>query len=404
MQRETKWSEYAELAALFFIHAMAMGMWFVPLATVLPAFGYGEIKSYVFATSGVAAFISPLIFGALADQRLAPVHVLRWLSLATALAMALATTAISHQWGKYWVLGLCLLHALCSAPTWSLSTTIVLARLGNAKREFGPIRAMATVGWMVGCWIIGLMHGDRTSMAGYGGTLVWLLMVLFTFALPVVAPPAPTEKLSWTQRLGLDAWKLLRNRDDRVVFITAALFNMPLCAFYQFTPTHLEQLGLERTSSWMTLGQVTEVIAMFGLAGLLARWRLKWVFLAGIGIAFVRYILCGLDGVGWLLAGVTLHGFAFTLFFITAQLYLEQRIDPSYRGRAQALLALMLGGVGNLLGYLGTDIWFRHTTVAGKTDWPLFWNGLAVSVAVIFVMFAWLYRGRKQSSSGVTEP
>ena len=376
---------------------MAMGMWFVPLATVLPAYGYGEIKSYVFATSGVAAFISPLIFGALADQRLAPVHVLRWLSLATAIAMALATTAISHHWGKYWVLALCQLHALCSAPTWSLSTTIVLARLGNAKREFGPIRAMATVGWMVGCWIIGFMHGDRTSMAGYGGTVVWLVMVLFTFALPVVAPPAPTEKLSWVQRLGLDAWKLLRNRDDRVVFITAALFNMPLCAFYQFTPTHLAQLGLERTSSWMTLGQVTEVIAMFGLAGLLARWRLKWVFLAGIGIAFVRYVLCGLDGVGWLLAGVTLHGFAFTLFFITAQLYLEQRIDPSYRGRAQALLALMLSGVGNLFGYLGTDIWFRHTTVAGKTDWPLFWNGLAVAVAVIFVMFAVIYRGRKQT-------
>ncbi len=376
---------------------MAMGMWFVPLATVLPAYGYGEIKSYVFATSGVAAFISPLIFGALADQRLAPVHVLRWLSLATAIAMALATTAISHHWGKYWVLALCQLHALCSAPTWSLSTTIVLARLGNAKREFGPIRAMATVGWMVGCWIIGFLHGDRTSMAGYGGTVVWLVMVLFTFALPVVAPPAPTEKLSWVQRLGLDAWKLLRNRDDRVVFITAALFNMPLCAFYQFTPTHLAQLGLERTSSWMTLGQVTEVIAMFGLAGLLARWRLKWVFLAGIGIAFVRYVLCGLDGVGWLLAGVTLHGFAFTLFFITAQLYLEQRIDPSYRGRAQALLALMLSGVGNLFGYLGTDIWFRHTTVAGKTDWPLFWNGLAVAVAVIFVMFAVIYRGRKQT-------
>ena len=103
---------------------MAMGMWFVPLATVLPAYGYGDIKSLVFATSGVAAFISPLIFGALADQRMAPVRVLRFLSLATAVAMALATTAISQHWGKWAVLCFCQLHALCSAPTFSISSTI----------------------------------------------------------------------------------------------------------------------------------------------------------------------------------------------------------------------------------------------------------------------------------------
>ena len=406
MQRETRWSEYAELAALYFIHAMAMGMWFVPLATVLPAYGYGEITSYVFATSAIAAFISPLIFGALADRHLAPVRVLRWLSLATAGAMALATTAISQRWGVGWVLVFCQLHALCSAPTWSLSTTIVLSRLSDAKREFGPIRAMATLGWMVGCWIIGWMHADRNSLAGYGGVTVWLLMTLFTFALPVVNPPASTEKLTWTQRLGLDAWKLLRNRDDRVVFITAALFNMPLCAFYQFTPVHLTQLGLDRTSSWMTLGQVTEIIAMLGLAGLLTRFRLKQIFLVGIGIAVLRYILCAFDGVGWLLAGVTLHGFAFTLFYINAQLYLEQRLDPAFRGRAQALFQLMLGGVGNLFGYLGTEAWFKATTVAGKTNWPLFWNGLAVAVAFVFVIFAVLYRGRKetpQTSDSVTQ-
>ena len=134
---------------------------------------------------------------------------------------------------------------------------------------------------------------------------------------------------------------------------------------------------------------------MLGLAWLLRRWRLKWIFLVGIGIAVLRYVLCAMDGVGWLLAGVTLHGFAFTLFYITAQLYLEQRIDPSFRGRAQALLQLMLGGVGNLLGYLGTEVWFKHTTVNGTTNWPLFWNGLAGVVALVFVFFAALYRGRK---------
>ena len=34
------WREYAELIALFFIHGMAMGMWFVPLGSVLDGNGY----------------------------------------------------------------------------------------------------------------------------------------------------------------------------------------------------------------------------------------------------------------------------------------------------------------------------------------------------------------------------
>ena len=73
MQDTRWWREYTELAVLFFLHAMAMGMWFVPLGPFLDAHGLQSLKPYAFATSGVSAFISPLIFGALADQQVSPV-------------------------------------------------------------------------------------------------------------------------------------------------------------------------------------------------------------------------------------------------------------------------------------------------------------------------------------------
>lgn len=380
-----------------------MGMWFVPLGSVLDAAGYGDVhilglavsvKALAFASSGISAFISPLIFGALADQRVAPVRLLRVLALATGLAMAAASTAIKLHWSAAAVLVLIQLHALFSTPTWSLSTTIVFSRLADAGREFGPIRAMATVGWIIGCLIISALGADRTPLAGFTGALVWLAVFAFSFTLRPIPPIGPPGRLNWKQRLGLDALSLLRHRDNRVVFIAAALYNIPLCAFYPYSPKHLQALGLDHTTAWMTLGQVTEVITMFSLAGVLTRWRLKPVFLTAIGFGVLRYGLCAFDGKGWLLAGITLHGFAFALFFITVQIYLEQRIESAWRARAQALFTLMYSGFGNTLGYLGCGWWFAASTSGNVTHWPQFWGGLAVSVAFVFVAFALAYKGR----------
>ena len=103
----------------------------------------------------------------------------------------------------------------------------------------------------------------------------------------------------------------------------------------------------------MTLGQVTEIIAMFGLGWLLLNWRLKWIFACGLGFGVARFALSAFNTENSLLLGVALHGASFVLVFITAQIYLDQQINPAWRSRAQALLTLMNGGVGNLIGDIG---------------------------------------------------
>ena len=398
-------AEYFELIVLFFIHAMAMGMWFVPLSAVLDAHGYHDLKPYAFATSALAAFVSPLVFGAMADRHAAPVVVLRWLAIAAAASMALATTAIKLRWSTGVVLALVQLYSLCNAPTFGISTTIVFSRLKDSRSEFGPIRSMATLGWMAGCWIISLLGADASALAGYSGAVVWLLVVTYTFVLPNVPPPESTERLTWRQRMGWDALTLLKNPDHRVVFITAALFNATVAVLFPFTPPHLEELGFKHTTAWMSLGQVTEIIAMFCLAGLLTRWRLKWIFMLGLGMAVLRYSLCALNTKWSLLAGITLHGAGFTLVIITSQIYLEQRVDPSWRARAQSLQSMMTSGVGNLIGYLGTGWWFAAcTTPSNMTQWPLFWSGMAVAVTGVLVYFLTAYHGRGISPQKFVPP
>ena len=371
-----------------------MAIWFVPLSTVLDAHGLDALKPFAFAASALAAFVSPLIFGAIADRHASPVTVLRGLALATSIAMALASTALQRGWHPAVVLAMIQLHAFCSAPMWSISSTIVFARLADAKREFGPIRAMATLGWMAGCWLVSALNADQSPLAGYSGAAVWLAVCGFTFFLPVLETPKAIERLTWRQRLGLDALTLLNNPDHRVVFITVALFAIPLSAFYPYAPPHLRELGLERTSAWMSLGQVTEILALFSLGRLLMKWRLKWIFACGLGRGVVRFALSAMNEEAWLLAGVLLHGASFTFVFITAQIYLDQRVDAAWRARAQALMSLMNSGVGNLIGYLGTGWWFNFCARLAGAHWTVFWGGLALAVTVVQVYFLIAYRGK----------
>src|SRR5258708_29950945 len=322
------------------------------------------------------------------------VKVLRGLSLATAAAMAVAITAIKLGWNPWLVLSLIQVHALCSSPTFSLASTIVFSRLANAQKEFGPIRAMATFGWMSGCWLVSALKADSSALAGYSGAVMWVLASVCTFFLPAFDRLESPGHVPWHEGLGLDALTLLKNPDHRVVFITAALFNIPLAAFYPYTPPHLRELGFERTSAWMSLGQVSEIIAMFSLGALLGKWRLKWIFACGLGFGVLRFGLSALNGKAWMLGGVLLHGCSYTLVFITAQIYLEERVEPAWRARAHALITLMASGVGNLFGYLGTGWWFSSCTQLTGTRWPLFWGGLAVSVGLVMSYFLTAYRGK----------
>ncbi len=397
------WAEHTELAALFFIQAMATGMWLVPLSRVLNAYGFANLRPYAYATSAVAAFVSPLIFGAMADRHVSPVKVLRWLAAASALGMGLASASIAQSLPAGAVLVIIQLYALVAVPTNSLISTIIFSRLRDSQKQFGPIRAVATFGWMCGCWIISGLSIDASPAAGYTGAIVWLFLSAFTYMLPSVPPPPSLVRVTFRERMGWDALALLKHRDHRVVFLTAALFSVPLAAFYPFTPPHLQQLGFQHTSAWMSLGQVTEIISMLCLAGLFSKCRLKWIFATGLLFGVARFVFCAFNNRAWLLAGISLHGFSFTLFYITAQIYLNERVDVAWRARAQALMWLMNGGVGNLVGYLGTGFWFAACAQPGGVRWPSFWSGIATAVACVLVIFLLAYQGQGAGFKKATE-
>ncbi len=393
-----------KLGVLFCLHAAALGMYGISLSSVLRAHGFESIVPFVFATTSLAALISPLAIGGLADQRFSSERVLRWLGTGSMICLAILFWGIHKRWPAWSIVVLAQVHALWSAPTFGMTTSLVMSRLTDAKQQFGQLRLWATIGWMGAGFIVSLvLKADTSPLSGWAGCVMWALTVLFTFTLAPVPPPARVEHRTWKQILGLDALHLLRHHDHRIVFITAALINIPLAAFYPFTVLHLEDLHIAHPTAVMSLGQLTEILGMVVLSSLLSRYRLKWVFLSGIAFGVARYALFT-HGSPWAMyLGIFLHGACFTLFIVTAQIYLEQRIPPEMRARAQALLTLMMSGIGSLVGTLGCG-WWRVMCKDGGTavDWSRFWLGLTVVMMGVMLFFAIAYRGRKHGTLAAT--
>jgi uncharacterized membrane protein YfcA len=133
-------------------------------------------------------------------------------------------------------------------------------------------------------------------------------------------------------------------------------------------------------------------VALIVLGSVLKRWRFKTVVAAGIGFGVLRYILYATNSTPFVLIGLSMHGVAFTFTYISMQIYLAERIEPSWRTRAQALLSLMTAGVGNLTGYLGCGVWFSICSASEPVQWTLYWSVLCALVVSVGSYFLIWYR------------
>lgn len=390
-QQQLTWIEKAELMLLLFVHGMALAAWFVPMGGVLEAIEHSELVPYAFATSAIAALLSPLFFGAMADRSVPPLKVLRWLSIGTALLNLVVLYAMNSAWPGWAILVCIQLQSLLSVPTNSVSVSIVLSRLTNSQRQFGSIRALGTLGWMAGCWLVSAVQFDQSTRTFALSSGLWILLALLTYFISssTAVGGSIAQRLSLRERLGLDAIRLLKIAKHRAIFLTVMLVAIPFAAFYPYTPAAMSDLGLKSTSAWMSLGQATEVGVMLFIGGALAKWRLQQIIGMGLCFGIVRYLLYSSDIAGLLLLGVALHGFAYTFIFISAQIYLSQQVPKEWQTRAQALLTLMHAGVGSLAGYVLTGTWYRYCETEGAVAWQTYWLVLAGLVGCVLVFF-WL--------------
>ncbi len=391
---------FAVLWAVFFMQGMTPGLWLPALTNILGARGLGGWVPAVFMVPPLCALVSPLMWGALADQRVAADRLFAWSAVIGSFALALAFAALDAGWHVGWFVGLLGVASLFTSPSWSVLATVSLTHLPDGERQFPQVRVGATLGWIAGGLVTSLvLLADASPVAGYAAAVVRLVCGLAAFALPHT-PPLGKPATAWGSRLGLGAFGLLRHRDHCVFFVVTAMFSVPLTAFYMYAPEFLLALGDTRPTATMTVAQVTEVACMFLVGSVMTRFRVKTVLSWALGLAVLRYAMSAISGVngeiGWHIAGIALHGVCYTFYFITAQVFLDRRVDPGMRAQAQGLLAMVAGGLGPLAGawFCG---WLRGACVddAGA-GWEMFWGILAGMIVLCWAGFVGFYRGRNQ--------
>jgi MFS family permease len=387
---------FSWLWLVFFLQGMTPGFWMPAITNILKARGLEDWVAMIFIVPPLCAMISPLIGGALADQRVAADRLYVWICFLSSGVLLAAFASLNAGWNPWWFVGLMGLASLISGPSWGLLTTIALTNLTHGERQFPLVRLGATLGWMgAGVLTSYVLNADTSPTAGYASAATRILTGFCAFLLPHTPPLGSAKSLK--SRLGLDAFSLMRHRDHCVFFVVTALFSVPLSAFYMYAPELLNVLGDRHSTATMTLAQITEIAAMLLVGSVMMRFRVKTVLLWALGLSVLRFSMSAYAGasglIGWHIGGIILHGMCYTFYFITAQVFLDRRVDPGMRGQAQGLLTLVSGGLGPLVGALVCGGLRNYWVTADGAGWMEFWASLAAMIAVCFLIFLVSYRG-----------
>ena len=296
-----------------------------------------------------------------------------------------------------------LLYALCYMPTLALTNSLSFHQMKDPAREFPWIRVLGTIGWIVAGNLVGFLRLEDTARPLQIAAAASVLLGFFCLLLPHTPPARAATRVTARDVLGLDALLLLRERSFAVFVAGSLLVCIPLQFYYTFANPFLNEIGVVNAAGKMTLGQFSELGFMLAMPLLFRRLGVKGMLLVGMAAWVSRYLLFAWGDNGamvWMLyGGILLHGICYDFFFVTGQIYVDEKAPPDLRAAAQGLIAFVTLGVGMFIGSLLSGFVVDLYVAGDGHVWRQIWIVPAVWAAAVLVLFALFFRDRRASAA-----
>ncbi len=388
-----------KLSAMMFLQYFIWGAWYVTLVTYLSqTLGFSDSQiGWAYATTAIAAMISPFFMGLVADRYFASEKVLAGLHLLGACLLYWASNLedFSH------LFPVLLIYTLCYMPTLALTNSLSFHHMQSPEREFPRVRVLGTIGWIAAGLLVGRLHLEAVAVPLQIAAAASAVMGLYCLLLPHTPPKGGGQPFSLRGLLGLDALSLMRERSFAVFVAGSFLLCIPLQFYYTFTNLFLNEIGVSQAASKMTLGQGSEILFMLAMPFFLTRVGLKGTLLIGMAAWVARYLLFswgdGSEHLWMLLGGILLHGICYDFFFVAGQVYVDRKAPIRVRAAAQGFIALVTLGLGMFVGARVSGLVVQHYSFldvngAVQHHWGEIWLVPAVAAAVVLVLFAFFFR------------
>lgn len=393
-----------KLMLMMFLMFSTWGAWYGQMGKYLftTLHATGDQIGSAYATFSIASIVAPFFMGMVADRFFSAQKVMGVLNILGAIILYFLIQNQDPDTFFWYILA----YTLTFAPNLALSSSIAMNQMQNPEKEFPSIRVIGTIAWIVVTNIIGFYGvGDKVTIFQIAmfASVAW---AIFAFTLPNT-PPKATKATSFSQILGTDAFVLFKDRSFLVFFICSILVCIPLSFYYAHANLSLTESNMTNVENKMSLGQVSEVLFMLLIPFALSKFGIKKMLIVGLIAWIVRFVCFGYgDGISseWMLyLAIILHGVCYDFFFVTGQIYTDNKAGEKIKNSAQGLITLATYGIGMGIGsILSGKVLDKYTTKVGEVsahDWTAVWMVPAAISVVVLLIFILVFKDNTRAKA-----
>ena len=403
------------------------GAYLTSMGSYLASVGLATRIGIFYSMQGIVSIFMPTLMGIVADRFIPAQKLLGFCHGIAGAAMAAAgfygmTAGNEVSFGV--LFGLYALSVAFYMPTIALSNSVaynILERNGyDTVKDFPPIRVFGTIGFICAMLFVNFMTNGNGVQYQHSynqfivSGILGLIMLIYCFSLPECPCHKDSgEQQTLSQRFGLDAFSLFKDRQMAIFFIFSMLlgvalqitngFANPFISHFKEVPEFANSWGARNANALISISQVSETLGILLIPVAMRLFGIKKVMLIAMFAWVLRFGLFGAgdpgSGVWMLILSMIVYGVAFDFFNISGSLYVNMRTTGRIQNSAQGLFMLMTNGIGATIGTLSAQAVVNHFVYnAAEPDWSTAWYVFAAYALVVAILFMILFKAPKDAN------